>query len=68
MRGWGAVLCVLWCLAACAIIGVRVQSARAFDSDIQNLLPQNALEPTIRAAIADAGSVASQRVAVLVWG
>lgn len=68
MRGWGAVLCVLWCLAACAIIGVRVQSARAFDSDIQNLLPQNALEPTIRAAIADASRVASQRVAVLVWG
>lgn len=68
MRGWGAVLCILWCLAACAVIGVRVQGGRAFDTDIQNLLPQNALEPTIRAAMADAGAVASQRVAVLVWG
>lgn len=68
MRGWGAVLCIIWCLTALAVIGVRVQSGRAFDTDIQNLLPQNALEPTIRAAIADAGAVASQRVAILVTG
>ncbi len=66
MRGWGAIFCALWCVAACAVIGVRVQGGRAFDTDIQSLLPQNALEPLIRAAISDAGAVASQRVTVLV--
>ena len=25
MRGWGAVLCVVWCVVACAVIGVRTQ-------------------------------------------
>lgn len=68
MRGWGAILCALWCIAACAVIGVRVQGGRAFDTDIQSLLPQNALEPLIRAAISDAGDVASRRVTVLVSG
>lgn len=68
MRCWGGILCALWCLVACAVIGVRVQSGRAFDTDIQSLLPQNALEPVVRAAIADAGSVASSRVAVLITG
>lgn len=68
MRGVGAVLCALWCLAACAIIGVRVQGGRAFDADIQNLLPQNALEPVVRGAIADANAVASGRVVVVIAG
>lgn len=68
MRGVGAVLCALWCIAACAIIGVRVQGGRAFDADIQNLLPQNALEPVVRGAIADANAVASGRVTVLIAG
>lgn len=68
MRGWGAILCAIWIAAAGAIIGVRAQSGRAFDTDIQNLLPQNALEPVVRAAIADASKAASGRVAVLVSG
>jgi len=68
VRGWGAVLCFVWCVVACAVIGVRTQGGRAFDTDIQNLLPQSAIEPVIRAAIADAGAVASQRVVVLVSG
>ncbi len=68
MRGWGAILCAIWVAAACAIIGVRSDGGRAFDTDIQNLLPQNALEPVVRAAIADASQVASGRVAVLISG
>lgn len=68
MRGWGAILCALWCIVACAVIGVRVQGGRAFDTDIQSLLPQNALEPVVRAAIADAGGAASSRVAILISG
>lgn len=68
MRGWGAVLCAIWCIASFVIVGVRSQDARAFDTDIQNLLPQSAIEPVIRAAIADAGSNASRRVAILVSG
>ncbi|MGH6949387.1 MAG: MMPL family transporter [Vitreimonas sp.] len=68
MRGWGAILCALWCVVACAVIGVRVQGGRAFDTDIQSLLPQNALEPVVRAAIADAGGAASSRVAILISG
>lgn len=66
MRTWGAVLCALWCVIACAVIGVRVTNARAFDTDIQSLLPQSALEPVIRAAITDASAVASRHIAVLV--
>jgi predicted exporter len=68
VRGWGAILCAIWCVAACAVIGVRTQSGNAFDTDIQSLLPQNALEPLIRAAIRDAGDVASRRVTLLVSG
>lgn len=68
MRGWGAILCAIWVVAACAIIGVRSQGGRAFETDIQNLLPQNALEPVVRAAIADASKTASSRVAVLISG
>lgn len=68
MRGWGAVLCAIWCVATFVIVGVRSQDPRAFDTDIQNLLPQSAIEPVIRAAIADAGGNASRRVAVLVSG
>jgi predicted exporter len=68
MRGWGAILCAMWIAAACVIIGVRADGGRAFDTDIQNLLPQTALEPIIRAAIADASAAASGRVAVLVNG
>ncbi len=68
MRGWGAALCALWCLVAVAVIGVRTQSAGAFDTDIQNLLPQNAFEPVLRAAIADSGATAAKRVVVLVSG
>jgi predicted exporter len=68
MRGWGAILCAIWIAAACAVIGVRAGGGRAFDTDIQNLLPQNALEPVVRAAIADASTAASGRVAVLISG
>ena len=68
MRGWGAILCAVWIAAACVIIGVRADGGRAFDTDIQNLLPQNALEPVVRAAIADASKAASGRVAVLLSG
>lgn len=68
MRGWGAVLCALWCVVACAIIGVRVQAQGAFDTDIQNLLPQTALEPVVRSAIRDAGGAASRRIAILIEG
>ena len=68
MRFWGAILCALWCLAAGIVIGVRVQDGRAFDTDIQNILPSNALEPVIRAAIADAAGTASRRVVVSVSG
>lgn len=68
MRSWGAILCALWCIVACAVIGVRVQGGRAFDTDIQSLLPQNALEPVVRTAIADAGAAASSRVAILISG
>ncbi len=68
MRGWGAIFCAIWIAAAGAIIGVRAQGGRAFDTDIQNLLPQNALEPVVRAAIANASTAASGRVAVLVSG
>ncbi|HVZ99885.1 MAG TPA: hypothetical protein VG841_06180 [Caulobacterales bacterium] len=66
MRHWGAILCAVWCVLACVVVGVRTQRGDAFDTDIQTLLPQNALEPVIRAAIADAGGAASRRVVVLV--
>lgn len=66
MRGWGAILCAAWCVIACAVIGVRVHNGGAFDTDIQSLLPQSALEPLVRAAIRDAGDVAARRVTVLV--
>ncbi len=68
MRFWGAILCALWCVAASVVIGVRVQGGGAFDTDIQNILPGNALEPVIRAAISDASNAASRRVVVLVSG
>ncbi|HRE43748.1 MAG TPA: MMPL family transporter [Terricaulis sp.] len=68
MRHWGAILCAVWIALACVIIGVRVQDGRAFDTDIQNLLPQNALEPLVRAAVGDAGRMAASRVTVLVSG
>lgn len=66
MRGWGAALCALWCVLACAVIGVRVSGGQAFDTDVQNLLPQTALEPVVRAAIQNASGAASSRVAILV--
>lgn len=68
MRGWGAWLCALWCVIACGIIAARVQTGRAFDTDLQSLLPQEGLEPVIRGAIADAGAVASRRISILVSG
>ena len=68
MRGWGAILCALWCVAACAIVGVRIEGGRAFDTDIQSLLPQNALEPVVRTAISAAGAAASSRAAILISG
>ncbi len=68
MRHWGAILCAVWIALACAIIGVRAQGGRAFDTDIQNLLPQNALEPLVRAAVGDAGRMAASRVTVLISG
>lgn len=68
MRGWGAILCAVWVAIACAVIVVRADDGRAFDTDIQNLLPQNALEPVVRAAIADASQAASGRVAILITG
>lgn len=68
MRGWGALLCALWCATACVVIGVRVSGGRAFDTDVQSLLPQSAIEPVVRAAIQNAGAAASGRIAVLVRG
>lgn len=68
MRHWGAILCAVWIALACVIIGVRAQGGRAFDTDIQNLLPQNALEPLVRAAVGDAGRMAASRVTVLIAG
>lgn len=68
MRHWGAILCAIWIVAACAVIGVRAGDGRAFDTDIQNLLPQTALEPVVRAAIADASKASGARVAVLISG
>lgn len=68
MRHWGGILCAIWIAVALAIIGVRSDGGRAFDTDIQNLLPQTALEPVVRAAIADASRVSGARVAVLISG
>lgn len=68
MRHWGAILCAAWIVLAGVIIGVRAEGGRAFDADIQNLLPQNALEPLVRAAVGDAGRVAASRVTVLISG
>jgi predicted exporter len=48
------------------VIVARVREGRAFDTDIQSLLPQSAIEPVIRAAMTDAGDAAARRVAVLV--
>ena len=66
MRRWGAIACAIWCVFAAALIGLRVQAGSAFDTDIQSLLPQNALEPIIREAMEKAGAVASSRVEILV--
>lgn len=68
MRSWGALLCAIWCLIACGVVVVRSQSGRAFDTDLQRLLPQGGLEPVIRGAIADAGALASRRIMVLISG
>lgn len=66
MGRWGAIACGLWCVFACGVIGVRVAQGNVFDSDIQSLLPQNAIEPVVRAAIVQAGKVGAGRAAVLV--
>ncbi|HRO02731.1 MAG TPA: hypothetical protein PLS69_03920, partial [Terricaulis sp.] len=68
MRHWGGIFCAIWIALACAIIGVRSQGGRAFDADIQNMLPRTALEPVVRAAIADASQASGARVAVLISG
>ncbi|MET0182282.1 MAG: hypothetical protein ABW199_05295 [Caulobacterales bacterium] len=66
MKRWGAILVAVWLVFASAVIGVRVMNGRAFDTDIQSLLPSDALEPVIRAAMRDAGDAAARRVAVLI--
>lgn len=66
MKRWGAILVAIWLAFACAVIGVRVSGGRAFDTDIQSLLPADALEPVIRTAMRDAGDAAARRVAILV--
>lgn len=66
MGRWGAIACGIWCVFACGVIAVRVAQGNVFDSDIQSLLPQNAIEPVIRAAIVQAGSAGAGRIGILV--
>lgn len=66
MGRWGAIACALWCAFACGVIGVRMLQGNAFDSDIQSMLPQHAIDPFIRAAIVQAGSAGAGRIGIVV--
>ncbi len=66
MARWGGILCAAWCLIALAVIGVRVSTGRAFDTDIQSLLPANALDPVLDAAMSSASTAAASRIFILV--
>ena len=65
MGKWGAIACAAWCLIALAIVGVRLHSGRAIDTDIQALLPAQRADPVLSAAMTSAGQAAASRVAIL---
>lgn len=54
------------CLLAAAFIVLRLIGGGALDTDIQSLLPAQALKPPVREAMVQAGAAASARVAMLV--
>ena len=54
------------CLLAGAFIALRLVGGGALDTDIQSLLPAQALKPPVREAMVQAGAAASSRVAMLV--
>ena|GEM_PF-1396188 len=56
----------LACLLAVLFIAARLLPGGALDTDIQSLLPAQALKPPIREAMVQAGVAASSRVAMLV--
>jgi predicted exporter len=58
-------LYLVCCLAAGCFVLLRLVGG-AIDTDIQNLLPAGAIDPVERAAMVQAGGVASSRVAILV--
>lgn len=56
-------------MIATAIVGVRITRAPSpVDTDIQSMLPDNARDPVLRAAVMRAGEAASGRIAFLVRG
>lgn len=57
---------LLWALIAALVIGVRLSDRSAIDTDVQSMLPAQALSPVIREAIVQAGSAAGSRVAFVV--
>jgi predicted exporter len=54
------------CVLAAVFIAVRLLGGGALDTDIQSLLPAQALKPPVREAMVQAGAAASSRVAMLV--
>lgn len=66
MGRWGSILCAAWCLIALVVIAVRLPTGRAIDTDIQSLLPANAADDVLDAAMTSASSAAAGRLAVLV--
>lgn len=66
MGKWGAIACAAWCLIALAIVGVRLHTGRAIDTDIQALLPIESADPVLAAAMTGAGQAGASRIAILV--
>lgn len=54
------------CILAAVFIAARLLGGGALDTDIQSLLPAQALKPPVREAMVQAGAAASSRVAMLV--
>ncbi|MBI1405486.1 MAG: MMPL family transporter [Caulobacter sp.] len=59
-------LYLVGCVLAAGYIAFRLMSGGALDTDIQSLLPAQALRPPVREAMVQAGVAASSRVAMLV--
>lgn len=66
MGRWGAIACAAWCLIALAVVGLRLHSGRAIDTDIQALLPAKSADPVLAAAMTSAGQAGASRMAILV--